>query len=488
MSRRMEQQDTHRNRCPIQPDDNDLRHEILQGRRAFAQGLGGDAKTGTHPEHAHRGPGKAGEPRHIVLLDQDAAAIAPRDLLERQKVERNVGQEVQQEHPAVDTDGHRARHQDVDGREIEKRLLPAIEIRQHRRQVVDALRQGETTGEQDSFLAPHVHRTHAPAHPLLEKGLDLRRGHAVSQRFAVIDRTISALVQTQAGVDVLGHRAGRETADPVECAAANHRATAAVEGGVPDVLAALDHAKEQGLFGPGDPAARIGAVLERIEVVEILRRLHERHLRIVEISQRLQQKIAPRRMIGIERRNEIGVAVGQGVVEIACLGVGVVAACEVTKAQRFRHFAHRRSIAVVENPCLVWIFHRARRQCSAPDHLDILVVRRDEDIHLEAIGRRRGLAVGETPGHEDIEQCGNEAEHLGAIQHARENGMGVVESAKAPVQVPEAHGNEQHDHCLAHRMQRSSGWSSHESVGFVKDTASDNQDSCHVIAQQFDPY
>ena len=52
----------------------------------------------------------------------------------------------------------------------------------------------------------------------------------------------------------------------------------------------------------------IDAVLERVEIVEVMRRLNESHLLVRKKTQRLLQKARRRSMIGIEQSNVVGVA------------------------------------------------------------------------------------------------------------------------------------------------------------------------------------
>ena len=249
-------------------------------------------------------------------------------------------------------------------------------------------------------------------------------------------------MQAHRGVQVFGDGAGGKAANLVECAAPHHGATAAEEGGVPVVLAALDDAEEERLLGPHRATRAAPAVLKRIEVVEVLRRLHEAHLRVREIAQRLGQKVAPRCVIGIEDRDQLAAAVGQRMVQVARLGVLVVGARQVFAAKLPGQRAHLRAAPVVEQPGFVRVVHRPRGEQRLAHQLDRFVVGRHEYVDAQARGRRRRRAVGEAPAHEYVQQRGAEAEHFGPVHQPREEGCGRVEGAQAPDQVPDADDDE----------------------------------------------
>ena len=196
-------------------------------------------------------------------------------------------------------------------------------------------------------------------------------------------------MQPDRSLQILGDRAGGEAADRVEGGPPQHRAAAAEERRVPAVLAALDHAKEQRLLGPHQMPARVLAVLVGVQVVKVLRRLHEGHRGIDEVAQRPGEEIAGGRVIGVEHGDQLGGAVVQGVVQIAGLGVRIGFASQVAAPQLFGQCARLRPIAVVQQPGLVRIVHALRGEQRPSQHVHRLVVAGDEDVHRDSDRRWR---------------------------------------------------------------------------------------------------
>src|SRR5262249_46110725 len=150
-----------------------------------------------------------------------------------------------------------------------------IEIREDRSEIAEALRQREAAREQNAFLPPDLHRALAPPLALRFVRFIRRRRDAVGERDIVIDRIKAGLVQLDRGVQVFGDGAGGKAADARQRPAPQHRARAAIEGCIPTVLAWLDNAEEQRLLGPELVGVLVPAMLEAVEIVEILRRLHD---------------------------------------------------------------------------------------------------------------------------------------------------------------------------------------------------------------------
>src|SRR5262249_7014244 len=199
----------------------------------------------------------------------------------------------------------------------------------------------------------------------------------------VVGRGVAGFGELRRGGETLGDRARRKTADEVDRGSAQHGAAAAEEGRVVIVLAALDDAEEQRLLGPDRFPFVRAPVLVGIQVVEILRRLHERDGRIVEIAEGLGEKALRRRVVGVEHGKALGGREEERVVEVARLCAGVVPSRDVATPELGRELAQLRPVAVVEQPGLVRIVHVPGREQRAADHLAGLVVRRDEYVHGE---------------------------------------------------------------------------------------------------------
>ena len=402
------------NGAQVQAQHRPLRRR--EAPRAAGQcALGRDAELHARKDEGQGGPGERREARHVVLLDEQAAPVAAAHFLEDPERQRVIGQEVEQEVGGRGHERQQAAEQHHRRRKVEDGLLPAVEVGHHRGQVVELLRPAQSAMAQDALHAPDVHGALPPAHPLTDEGLDRFRRQAEGQRLGVVDRPVALRMQAHRGVQVFGDGAGGEAADLVECAAPHHGATAAEEGGVPVVLAALNDAKEQRLLGPHRAPCAAPAVLERVEVVEVLRRLHEAQLGVVEVAQRAGQEVAPGCVVGVEDGDQLTAAAGQRMVQIAGLGVLVVGARQVLAAELTRQRPHLRPAPVVEQPGGVRVVHGPRGEQRLAHQRDRLVVGGHEDVDAEAHRGRRGLAIGEAPAHEDVQQGGAEAEHLGAV-------------------------------------------------------------------------
>src|SRR5260370_7461342 len=97
-----------------------------------------------------------------------------------------------------------------------------------------------------------------------------------------------------------GDGARREAADTFERIAADYRAAAAKKRRIPAILAALDDTKEQCLLGPDFMRCAGPAMLVRVQVVVILRRLHDRYPRFFEITTPPHHNITPPLLIRFE--------------------------------------------------------------------------------------------------------------------------------------------------------------------------------------------
>ncbi len=73
-------------------------------------------------------------------------------------------------------------------------------------------------------------------------------------------------------------------------------------------------------------------VLEGVRVVEVLRRLHQRHVGVVEVGQRVAQEVRRGDMIRVEDREDVGFDDLHGVVQVTRLVVLVVEARQVVRA------------------------------------------------------------------------------------------------------------------------------------------------------------
>ena len=209
---------------------------------------------------------------------------------------------------------------------------------------------------------------------------------ALGQRLVEVDGAPAVLGQPQGQQEILGDAFGGKPADGLERLDAHHRRGAGAHGDAPGVAGRLDMVEEEALL------VRIGAgdaeiVLDRIRVEEMLRRLHQAGLAVVEQGQAAADEVLVRHEIGVEHGDEVRrVAVGraqfQRMVEVAGLGMGIVGPGDVVDAVVEAGFRQPGAAAVVEHEDA----GRAEQQRFRPDDgaLEdgaVLVIGGDIDIH-----------------------------------------------------------------------------------------------------------
>jgi len=232
------------------------------------------------------------------------------------------------------------------------------------------------------------------------------RGQAAGEDLVVIDRLPAATMQPDRGVDVLGDRVGGDQSDSAQCGDPNDRPGPAPERAAPAVLAGLQDAVEEGLLVEAFRAGTVGIgqrpgratalVFEGLEVVEVLRRLDQGDPRIVEVAEGVHQEVRRRDVIGVEDPDEVGVDLAEGVVQVARLGMFVGRAREVLRTEVGGQSRDLGPVTVVEHPGLMRDAHRHGRGDGRGEHLEALVVGRDQDRDPGRRGRdivRGGPAV-----------------------------------------------------------------------------------------------
>ena len=123
-------------------------------------------------------------------------------------------------------------------------------------------------------------------------------------------------VHADRGVEVLGDRVGEHAADALERGAADHRRRAAPEHRVATVLAGADHVEEEGLL-----VTHRVRVLDRVAVREVVRGLHQRDLRVVEVAEGRLEEVGTGYVVGVERDDEVAVGDRERVVDVPRLRV-----------------------------------------------------------------------------------------------------------------------------------------------------------------------
>src|SRR5260370_38025326 len=119
-------------------------------------------------------------------------------------------------------------------------------------------------------------------------------------------------------------------------------------------------------------------MLERRHVVEVLWCLHCRYVGIIEIPERMDKKVGSGHMVSVEDGDVLCIQLPERVVKIPCLRVLVGWPSEIASTELDRECSYLRPIAVVEDPGLSLVTHRAGCRDRRQQRLDILVVGRDQ--------------------------------------------------------------------------------------------------------------
>ncbi|MNV21741.1 hypothetical protein D3C71_1126840 [compost metagenome] len=235
-----------------------------------------------------------------------------------------------------------------------------------------------------------------------------------------------------------------------------NRARAAEERGIPQVITVLDQPVEELTF-VRIPTEHSQVAFEGIRREEMVRRLHQRKARVAaEPPGGDLQKRAHGEVVAVEDRHQLAIDLGQGMIEIASLGMLVIAAGNVIDADALGKFAEFSALAVVQHmdAQLVGGPVKAHRGVYGMSYQrQVFVVGGDQHINrrpLRRIRRQGGRLAVQRP-------C-----HLHVPQHQHQPGIGfssqkddtadqvkgavpVQRRCIAPPQVTTRHGDRQHD-------------------------------------------
>ena len=161
------------------------------------------------------------------------------------------------------------------------------------------------------------------------QGLGLQPG---DHRLVDVEAVPAAGMQLERALGILGDRRTMEPADLFERRPAQQRRGTAEEGSVPFVEAFLHEAVEHLVLGR--KACGRDVLFDRVRVQEKVRGLNQEQLLVdAEEPDRFGEEILGRDMVGIEHGDDLAVAMGQAVVEVAGLGMVVLGPGEIADAE-----------------------------------------------------------------------------------------------------------------------------------------------------------
>ena len=296
-----------------------------------------------------------------------------------------------------------------------------------RRRVGNALVHRQAACRQRIAERGNGHVALGPPQTLRLEGFEIGRGQAGDEHLVQVDRLPPARVEFHRRVEIFGDRLRHDAAERRERFATKHRTSSAEERGVPVVLPGHHQLEERVLFAVHAPLTPTDLVLHRVQVVVLLWRLDEGHLRIAEEAERALEELGPRHVVGVEARDEIGVGEGERVVPVAGLGVGVVGAGDIVRAQLLRHRANGRSASVIQHVRAMRVPHANGRSHSRAQQVDIFVEGRDEDINLQVFHGLDDSASTSRPRRVEVERQREEAVQFREVHQQREHESIVVD-------------------------------------------------------------
>lgn len=221
------------------------------------------------------------------------------------------------------------------------------------------------------------------------------RCQALHESLSVVARLPSPPVQLDGGVEVFGNRLGGHSSHLQERLPADDRCRTTPEDTIVAVLARQDDLEEHALVVP----ARL-EVLKRVVVGEIVRRLNDGHLGIVEVTDRRSEDVRLRDVVGVEDQQQLAVQDLEGVVDVPGLGMAVVGARQVAGAGVLGQTPDGLTTTVVEHPGDVGVGDTCATQERGLQHVETLVVRADDHIHAVWTADRRALRCRYPPREE----------------------------------------------------------------------------------------
>ena len=290
----------------------------------------------------------------------------------------------------------------------------------HRVQVAKPLRQPQTRAEHRVVGAEDLQHAARPAHALADMQRQPLGRQARGERHLQIAGAPALALQPQRGVRVLGHGFDGEAADALDRRAADHRAGAAEERRVPEIVAVLHQRVEHVAFA-GHSGSGGEVSLERIGRIEMMRRLDQRHALVAhQPAHRHLQEGARRHVVAVEDRDELAVGVAHRVIEVAGLGVVVVGADDVAGTAGFGEVAELAAPAVVQDVDAQLVAADSRSPARpAPSRAPPTA------IHCRSGCRRRRWASSSTVVGQRFRLAFQRPDGLDVAQHHHRDGVAV---------------------------------------------------------------
>ena len=345
-------------------------------------------------------------------------------------------------------------------------------------EVAQALRQGQARHEQGVLQQENLDHALGPTDALADESPERFRGESGDHGTPDVGAVVTPGVEGQRGFGVLGDRIPGDSPDLHQIFAPEHRGRSAEERRVPEIEALLNDPVKHLVF-PGHLIERLQILLDGVGIDEEMRRLHEEHLRILEEpTDGVLQKIRGGSVVGIQDQNQVARTVLQAVVDVAGLGVNILRAGDVIRAQSLaqggqglaavaRHvgplgvirIAALVGAAVVEQVNLEFflgIVHLQGGEKRDLQQLGILVEARHHHIHRRQqvliLRQRHRLPLQRVDIHENTENVDNESVHLSQVkQDGESEAEGVVEAERGecpPIKI--VHGQDRRDNEKEH--------------------------------------
>ncbi|MNM73569.1 hypothetical protein D3C81_853000 [compost metagenome] len=189
---------------------------------------------------------------------------------------------------------------------------------------------------------------------------------------------------------IFGHGFYGKAADAFQRRTPQHGTRAAEERRVPHVVTVLDQAIEQLPF-IGATTERTQVALERVWREEMVRRLHQRQLRVLEEPAHCHlQEGAHRHVVAVENGDQLAVGHAQRMVEVTGLGVLVVRPHDVAHPDLVGERAERFAPAIVEDvdaQALAGPVQAQGRQHRGAHHRQVFVVGGDQQVDRRPVRR-----------------------------------------------------------------------------------------------------